>query len=136
MKKTVFASFATLTMLSACQKRDVPVPSDTLKNPLHLAMDSAVHKAFLTHQNELGTDGVSIGILKDDAVYFYGYSEMHNGNGISPDKDTYFEIGSISKTFTAIAIMNMLWSKTRRSKHRFARICPVICRPCNANKLK
>jgi hypothetical protein len=48
MKKTVFASFATLTMLSACQKRDEPVPSDTFKNPLHLAMDSAVYKAFLT----------------------------------------------------------------------------------------
>jgi CubicO group peptidase (beta-lactamase class C family) len=48
--------------------------------------------------------GLSIGILKDGKTIFYGYGETARGNKQIPDQHTIFEIGSISKTFTAILL--------------------------------
>jgi len=45
--------------------------------------------------------GLSVGVLKDGKTYFYGYGETEKGNGRAPGPTTLFEIGSISKTFTA-----------------------------------
>ena len=48
--------------------------------------------------------GLSIGILKDGKTIFYDYGETAKGNAQLPDQNTIFEIGSISKTFTAILL--------------------------------
>jgi CubicO group peptidase (beta-lactamase class C family) len=45
--------------------------------------------------------GLSIGIYRDGKAWFYGYGETMKGNGIIPNPGTLFEIGSITKTFTA-----------------------------------
>jgi len=45
--------------------------------------------------------GLSVSVLKDGKTWFYGYGETEKGNGKVPDAATLFEIGSISKTFTA-----------------------------------
>ena len=50
------------------------------------------------------TTGLSIGILKDGKIHFYGYGETAKGSKQLPDEHTLFEIGSISKTFTAILL--------------------------------
>jgi CubicO group peptidase (beta-lactamase class C family) len=51
--------------------------------------------------SQLNTVGASIAILKDGKTYYYGYGETAKGNNSIPDHQTIFEIGSISKTFTA-----------------------------------
>ena len=51
---------------------------------------------------------LSIYAIEDDAVSwskFYGYSDVYNK--IKPDKNTVYIIGSISKTITAVAIMQL-----------------------------
>jgi CubicO group peptidase (beta-lactamase class C family) len=111
MNKNILCLLICLSSLAACKKGEAPAPSDNFNNPLRTSMDSAVHKAFMTYQNGLNTEGVSIGILKNDVMYFYGYGETKNGNATPPNKNTYFEIGSVSKTFTSIAILNMLLEK-------------------------
>ena len=53
--------------------------------------------------------GVSIGIFKDGETIFtqgYGYRDIENGLPMTPD--TLFGIGSITKSFTALAILNLI----------------------------
>jgi CubicO group peptidase (beta-lactamase class C family) len=50
--------------------------------------------------------GLSIGILKNGKTIFYGYGETAKGNKQIPDEHTMYEIGSLSKTFTAILLAN------------------------------
>lgn len=97
----------TLFVLSACEKA-VIIPSDLSNNPLLTITDIEVDKIFKSHKAGLNTVGVSIGIFKDGQTYFYGYGETAKGNGVIPNPNTYFEIGSITKVYTAIAIVKML----------------------------
>ena len=82
-------------------KKNYKVPStNSLKTSLDKEIDLAVHP-YITMQ---ATAGLSIGVLKDGKTIFYGYGETVKGNKQIPDEHTMFEIGSISKTFTAILL--------------------------------
>jgi CubicO group peptidase (beta-lactamase class C family) len=73
--------------------------------------DIAVNEAFLKYQKDLNTVGVSIGLYKNGNANFYGYGEAILGSGVAPNKNTFFEIASITKTYTSIAAINMLLEK-------------------------
>jgi len=70
-------------------------------NPLVTALDKQVDYILQPFIMQLNTVGVSIAVLKDGKIYYYGYGETAKGNGQVPVQTTIFEIGSISKTFTA-----------------------------------
>jgi len=70
-------------------------------NPLANAQDKFVDSVALGYMRRLPPVGLSIGILRAGKTSFYGYGETVKGNGKIPDAGTLFEIGSISKTFTA-----------------------------------
>lgn len=105
MKILTFALM--LLILGACTKEPV-APSELSNNPLLSDQDRAVDNAFKAHQSGLNTVGLSIGILKNGQYSYYGYGETAKGNRIIPNQNTYFEIGSITKVYTAIAIVKML----------------------------
>jgi CubicO group peptidase (beta-lactamase class C family) len=73
-------------------------------NPLTTFTDKKVDSVVKSYMSLSSTAGLSIGILKDGKVHFYGYGETTKGNKQIPDQNTLFEIGSISKTFTAILL--------------------------------
>jgi CubicO group peptidase (beta-lactamase class C family) len=73
-----------------------------LSSPLDKEVDSAV-QPYISLQ---ATAGLSIGILKDGKTIFYGYGETAKGNKQIPDEHTIYEIGSLSKTFSAILLAN------------------------------
>jgi len=68
-----------------------------LKSPVDLKIDD-VCKPYIQRWN---TTGLSIGILKDGLINTYNYGEIKKGTGTLPTTDTIYEIGSITKTFTA-----------------------------------
>jgi CubicO group peptidase (beta-lactamase class C family) len=70
-------------------------------NPLVTAQDKMVDSVAMGYIRRLPPVGLSIGILQGGKTSFYGYGETVKGNGKVPDVGTLFEIGSISKTFTA-----------------------------------
>lgn len=70
-------------------------------NPLATAQDKMVDSVAMGYMRRLPPVGLSVGILRDGKTFFYGYGETVKGNGKIPDAGTLFEIGSISKTFTA-----------------------------------
>src|SRR6185312_3563058 len=75
-----------------------PVASN---NPLVTAQDRIVDSVALGYMRRLAPVGLSIGILRNGKTSFYGYGEATKGEGNVPGARTLFEIGSITKTFTA-----------------------------------
>lgn len=83
-------------------KKDYQVASNNkMASPLDLKVDSLVRPYIqLKH-----TAGLCIAFIKDGKVITYSYGETKKGEKQMPDADkTLFEIGSISKTFTAILL--------------------------------
>lgn len=92
-----------------CTKEEIILnPTSITNNPLISPIDIEVQKIFDTYKDDLNTVGLSMAILKNGTISYYGYGETKIGNGKVPDKNTLFEIGSISKTYTSITILNML----------------------------
>ncbi|QNK62147.1 beta-lactamase family protein [Pedobacter sp. PAMC26386] len=70
-------------------------------NPLKLKLDKEVDTLERIYIQNSNIVGLSIGVIKDGQTYTYGYGSTQKKNGELPDANTIFEIGSISKTFTA-----------------------------------
>jgi CubicO group peptidase (beta-lactamase class C family) len=108
-QKAILLSISLLILVISCKKEDTLVsPKLIFNNPLQTKTDSLVHEAFLKYQNNLSTIGVSIGLHINGLTYFYGYGETKKGSGEIPKQNTFYEIGSITKTFTTIASLCML----------------------------
>ena len=54
--------------------------------------------------------GLAIGIVKEGQSRVLGYGETVKGSGITPDGDTLYEIGSISKLFTSVLLASLVQS--------------------------
>lgn len=70
-------------------------------NPMRTLADRQVDSAVRPYIQKSNTVGLSIGILRNGIITTYNYGETKQGNNILPDANSIFEIGSISKTFTA-----------------------------------
>ncbi len=70
-------------------------------NPLITELDKKVDSLVVPFMGNRNTVGLVLGVLKDGKTYFYGYGETEKGNMQIPNEHNLFEIGSISKTFTA-----------------------------------
>ena len=73
-------------------------------NALQTPLDKNVDSIIQSYIRDASTSGVSIGILKDGKTYIYHYGETKKGNKQLPDNNSIYEIGSVSKTFTAILL--------------------------------
>lgn len=67
-------------------------------------LDSAIDKIVVDFMKSPQNCGLSIGIIKDSATFFYNYGETKRNNKQLPTKNSIFEIGSISKTFCGIIL--------------------------------
>lgn len=74
------------------------VPSS---NPLKSEIDKKIDTVARLYIQKASTVGLCIGLLKDGQISIYGYGETVKGKGKIPNADNFFEIGSITKTFTA-----------------------------------
>lgn len=70
-------------------------------NPMSSAMDKRIDTVVRKYIQKANTVGLSIGVIKDGKTTTYNYGEMKRGGKILPTADSFFEIGSITKTFTA-----------------------------------
>ena len=82
-----------------------PTPDKTAlvptSNPMITTMDKQVDSVARKYIQKANTVGLCIGIIKDGKTTIYKYGETKRRNARLPDGDTFFEIGSITKTFTA-----------------------------------
>jgi CubicO group peptidase (beta-lactamase class C family) len=70
-------------------------------NPMMSQMDKQVDTVARKYIQKANTVGLCIGILKDGKTSIYQYGEAKKGTGKLPNANSFFEIGSITKTFTA-----------------------------------
>ena len=61
-------------------------------------------KVYMSQETSVG---LAIGIMNNGKMSTYFYGTVKKGTDIKPDKNTEFEVGSITKTFTAIATLEM-----------------------------
>ncbi|MEO6520320.1 MAG: serine hydrolase domain-containing protein [Mucilaginibacter sp.] len=70
-------------------------------NPLRSKLDSIVNKWLTGYIQTKGNIGLSAAVYYKGADHYYNYGETVKGNHKLPDVHTLYEIGSITKTFTA-----------------------------------
>lgn len=80
---------------------------NTLKSAIDSGIDRSVRKCF----RDKSAVGFSIGIIQDGKIHVYNYGEIKKGEGKLPTADTYYEIGSITKTFTTTVLAHALLEK-------------------------
>lgn len=80
-------------------------------NPRKSLQDESVHKAMTEYFNNASNVGAIVGVSRDNVVSWYAYGETEKGAGKLPDEKTIFEIGSVTKTFTAALITQWLAEK-------------------------
>lgn len=81
-----------------------------LRSPFDRALDSLVR----VHASQHLTIGMSIGLIRHDSLFVFNYGETARANGRLPTDSTRYEIGSISKTFTATLLADMVRQKRVR----------------------
>ncbi|HEY5325631.1 MAG TPA: serine hydrolase domain-containing protein [Mucilaginibacter sp.] len=106
----------TLQLLMSLDKRDKldlflfqeyiePVGDKTAlvqtSNPLRSETDKKIDSVARAYIQKSNTVGVIIGVIDNGRVSAYSYGETIKGSGKLPNIDNFFEIGSITKTFTA-----------------------------------
>lgn len=74
------------------------VPSS---NPLKNQTDKLVDTLARAYIQKANTVGISIGVITNGTVGTYGYGETLKNKGKVPNIDNFFELGSVTKTFTA-----------------------------------
>jgi len=103
-------SLLTVVLFFGCTK-DPIAPAELSSNPLLSQLDKDIDALVQKHRNALNTVGMTVGFWKDGESAIYGYGETKKGNQQVPDAHTFFEIGSITKTFTATAMVQWLNEK-------------------------
>ena len=89
------------------------------------AVDAVVQKAMQTRQ----FPGVSIAVVKDGAVVLakgYGLADVEKS--IKATEQTVYQLASVTKPFTAMAILMLVEDGKLRSTARSPRSCPA-CPP-------
>jgi CubicO group peptidase (beta-lactamase class C family) len=80
-------------------------------NFLTTDLDKIVDSVARTYIDKENTSGMSIGVIKDGKTYFYHYGEMDKSTKKMADNNTFYEIGSITKTFTGILLAHAVLEK-------------------------
>ena len=106
---TLFIVLVSISVLiTSCEKDTDPYSKIVTDNPLKSHIDTLVHNTFKDYAIQSATAGFSIAVIDGSQIDYYNYGETKKGNKILPDNNTLYEIGSITKTVTAAALLYWL----------------------------
>lgn len=106
MKRTILLLLALL--LTGYKSYSQVKPDSLMADPVHL--EAFFDGLMNGHLRSKQVAGAVVAVVKDGKAIFtrgYGYSDVERKQPVSPDS-TLFRIGSISKTFTWIAVMQLV----------------------------
>ena len=78
-----------------------PTIKRSTDNPLKTSTDILANKYASYYMADSNAVGLSMGVFKDGKVYIYNYGEVKKGTNVLPTSNSFYELGSISKTFIA-----------------------------------
>jgi CubicO group peptidase (beta-lactamase class C family) len=88
--------------------KKITAATDNKKQTL---LDNTIDTLVGKYINQLNNVGVSVAVLYNGVEQYYNYGETKKGNGILPTFNTAYEIGSITKTFTAALLAKAVIEK-------------------------
>lgn len=107
MKNTLSLSFIVCALFFAagCKEENPVEPQKEVltDNPKNSDLDKLVDNLFRNYALKPQTAGFSIALINNGQVTQYNYGETKLGNKTLPNSQTLYEIGSVTKVFTAIA---------------------------------
>lgn len=71
-------------------------------------LDNFVDSIARTYIQQLHTQSLSIGIVQNSRIKTFFYGETEKGNKTLPTENTLYEIGAITKTFTAVLLAELV----------------------------
>lgn len=104
LKVSILCGVYLLLILTSCIDNLVEPTKEVLTdNPKITDLDKLVDNTFIAYASKANTAGFSIALINGGQVSQYNYGETKIGNKTLPNNQTLYEIGSVTKTFTAIA---------------------------------
>jgi CubicO group peptidase (beta-lactamase class C family) len=88
--------------------RTAPVGTD---NRLRTPLDAAVQQAATAYMQQPAAVGLSIALYKGGKQYFYNYGELEKGTGRRPTATTFYDMGSVAKTFVGTLLAQAVLDK-------------------------
>jgi CubicO group peptidase (beta-lactamase class C family) len=88
--------------------RTAPVGTD---NRLRTQLDAAVHQAAGLYMQQPAAVGLSIALYQGGKQYFYNYGEVEKGTGRRPTATTFYNMGSVAKTFVGTLLAQAVLDK-------------------------
>jgi CubicO group peptidase (beta-lactamase class C family) len=94
-----------------------PIQEETKKaavlsnNPLKTDLEKKIDTLVRQYIDKVTTVGLSVGILKDGKTHTFHYGVMDKITAKQPDDNTFYEIGSITKTFTGTLLAQAVIEK-------------------------
>ena len=86
------------------EKKEPVLTNTKVIDPQDYIVDS-IAQSFVKNKN---AQSLSIAVVNNDKVKTFFYGETQKGNKILPTENTLYEIGSISKVFTATLLANLI----------------------------
>ncbi|RPH29587.1 MAG: class A beta-lactamase-related serine hydrolase [Bacteroidales bacterium] len=113
MRTILYLAITLLLFTTTSCLKDESETTQALKtnNPLITDFDLKINEIIAPYAMKYSTAGVSVGIYKNNQTFYYGYGSKKKGINSIPDSETLFEIGSITKTFTALLMVDYLQSQ-------------------------
>jgi CubicO group peptidase (beta-lactamase class C family) len=71
-------------------------------------LTARVHKLANGYINKRPHGALALGVLQKDRRYVQGYGRRSSSDNVPPDGQTLFEIGSVTKVFTALAMARLV----------------------------
>ena len=112
---SLLASAAGLLLTDGCTTSHAQAPASSrpvlTDNPLRTALDSVVHRVVLPYMQQPEAAGLSIGVYQQGRPHFYNYGEVEKGTGRRPTATTYYDMGSVAKTFVGTLLAQAVIDK-------------------------
>ena len=96
---------------------------------LTVRIDQILSSAVKTNKNI----GISVGVVCGDNTGTFGYGKVDLNKDLKPDGDTIYEIGSITKVFTATLLADMVENGTVDFNDPIQRFLPPSVQPPSLN---
>lgn len=87
-------------------------------------MDSNVERIALNYMKDSSRVGLSIGIFNNGREFVYNYGEAIKGSNKFPTKNTIYEIGSLTKTFTGLLVAHAIAEKKLNTNEDIRKYLP------------
>jgi len=97
----------TLTKKNNGDTLHVEKDTTNVQSSIEHTIDDLVDSLALQYTLRPNTSGLAVGVLNQGRTSYYYYGETTKGNKVLPGPETLFEIGSITKTFTATLLAHM-----------------------------